>query len=137
MHSVKHPGWRRPWKPHGGPYRDAADPPPKGCLLVSLSIADTDSCRQATYTAQILYVAALYLARLGVLRFLLLMARDQLRRRMIHAGTIFSAVSGLAMLLALVFQCSLPQTWAIFSAKCIDKVCNRCQSPTIKCLSNV
>jgi hypothetical protein len=83
---------------------------------------NTNPISQTMYVAEILYVATLYLARLAVFRFLLLLAAERFRRRIVNLGTISTIACGIVTALVLIFRCSPPQTWALLSDRCIDQV---------------
>jgi len=93
-----------------------------GKHMVDVSKNEKIELQKTTYAAQLLYVITLYLSRLAVFRFLRLLAAEQRRRRVVLLGTVSACVCGAVMAVILIFRCSPPKTWALFSNKCIDLV---------------
>lgn len=77
---------------------------------------------QAGYSAEILYIIALAISKASVLVLLWRITPVGGHRRMaLISGTLLGMWT-LASIFAAVFQCSVPDTWAILSPHCFDRV---------------
>lgn len=105
-------------------------------LVVSVSLAGTyglgqrqanldadalEHFQKAIYASDLLFIATLVLSKFAVLTLLWSLTPDVTHHRfMLVAGAII-ATWGLSSFLVAAFQCSVPETWAILSAHCINR----------------
>lgn len=78
---------------------------------------------QTTYISQILYAPSICGARVALLQFMLALAPDRLRRRLILGSMVFCMLWALIATLCVVLQCNTPRTWAIVFGQCFNQVC--------------
>ena len=77
---------------------------------------------QAAYASHFLYIVSLCLAKMALLHFLLSLALVETRRLAVNASMLFNLLSMVVGILAVAFQCSLPQPWKTLSDKCFNQV---------------
>ncbi|KAL9116677.1 MAG: hypothetical protein Q9187_006797, partial [Circinaria calcarea] len=71
--------------------------------------------QQAAYSSHYLYVLSICLAKMAILHFLFSLARKNNRRLVVKIIMIFNMLSLIVTVIALAFQCPLPQPWLTLS----------------------
>ena len=79
---------------------------------------------KAAYSAQVLYVISLGLAKMGTLAFVNTLARTMYSHRLIRWTLVFTVSWTVGSGISVGFQCPIPRTWAIMSASCFNQVRN-------------
>ena len=77
---------------------------------------------QAYFTAQMFYIFSLCLGKLALLVFMLNFALKKLRRQVLQGLIWLNVVWLVVGILAVAFQCDVPQTWAVVTGRCFDQV---------------
>jgi hypothetical protein len=91
----------------------------KRCVILLVRArSSTHPRHQSSYAAGMLYVVALAVAKMTTLQFLETLARTNLRRMIVRSFMALDVAWALVAVIALIFQCSVPHTWAILSDKC-------------------
>ena len=77
---------------------------------------------QAYFTGQLFYIFSLCLGKLALLVFMLNFALKKVRRQVLQGLMWVNIVWLVVGILAVAFQCDVPQTWAVVTGRCFDQV---------------
>ena len=97
---------------------ERVNPPPRALSCWLTEIFEW----QAEYTSQFFYIISLCLSRMAVLHFLKTIARSKARSTVTRGIIGFNLAWAGVAIIAVGFQCHLPQPWAILSNHCFDQV---------------
>ncbi|KAL8952508.1 MAG: hypothetical protein Q9222_001576 [Ikaeria aurantiellina] len=92
-----------------------------GKSMSALSLEDISHYQQAAYASEILYAISLCLAKLGILQFLLSLARRPRRTLAVECCVIANVLWTFVAVVTVVFQCRVPKPWALFSSRCFNQ----------------
>lgn len=82
----------------------------------------SDNSEQVAYASQLLYIPALYLAKLSTLIYIRALSPDSPYAVLNKVLEAFVIVWGVGTEFAIAFQCRLPHPWAIISGTCFNMV---------------
>ncbi|MCJ1451252.1 hypothetical protein MMC28_001588 [Mycoblastus sanguinarius] len=86
-----------------------------------LSTSQIEKYQKAEYTAQILYLSSLGLAKTGSAIFMKTLARTAINRALINGMASLNIAWVLAGVIGIAFQCQIAHTWAILSNQCFNQ----------------
>ena len=87
-----------------------------------LALRSLTNSFQTGYAAQVLYILSLSLAKMGTLVFVKTIARKVSTYKIVMGTMGFTLLWTIASLFGILFQCSVPQPWAILSSQCFNQV---------------